>query len=110
MDKNSYEYNTYTLYFVTFDLTLGCISLRTVSSATRKCINSNFSWVHVLVFSKTSYEIFFFSRNDVHQISRERNQHIEAFQDVDRDNVSLREELKKYNTKLEKLFKYKVSF
>lgn len=61
------------------------------------------------MFSKTIYENIF-SRNDVHQISRERNQHIEAFQDVDRDNVSLREELRKYNAKLEKLFKHKVSF
>lgn len=51
----------------------------------------------------------FVSRNDVHQISRERNQHIEAFQDADRDNVTLREELKKYNMKLEKLIKSKVS-
>ncbi|KAK7604017.1 hypothetical protein V9T40_004290 [Parthenolecanium corni] len=46
-------------------------------------------------------------KNDVHQMSWERNRHIEAFQDLDRNNASLKDELNNCNVKLEKLFKSK---
>lgn len=47
-------------------------------------------------------------RNDVHQISQERNQHIEAYQDVDRDNATLRQEMERYISTIDKLTKTKV--
>lgn len=47
-------------------------------------------------------------RNDVHLISQERNHHKEAYQGVDRDNATLRTEIKHVLAKVDRLSSSKV--